>query len=322
MHSDKICELDSQVSYPRLPSLTALRCFEAAARLESFSRAAEALHLTHGAVSRAVRLVEDDLGTALFERRNRRVFLTDHGRRLAHSVREGFGLIGRAAQDIRNSGTLGTITLSCEPTLLMRWLIPRLPTFHAAHPEIEIHLVAAGGPVRLGGGIDLAIRRSDFPLSDDVRADALFDELTGPVCRADMIDRFFCESNGTPMLRADAPLLHTRTRPDAWATWAQASGASLATGPVRIFEHFYLSLQAASAGIGVAIGPWQMVRDEIGSEMLAAPMGFVEDGSRYSLLSPSDRSPRIVVARDTILSWSRTASAMNPVVTQQPSAGY
>lgn len=311
MRSDTDRQPGSQIGDSRLPPITALRCFEAAARLESFSRAADMLNLTHGAVSRAVRLIEDDLGAALFERRSRRVYLTDQGRRLAQSVRDGFGMIGRAAQDIRDAATSGTITLSCEPTLLMRWMIPRLPAFHAAYPEIEIHLVAAGGPVRLGYGIDIAIRRSDFALPTDVCADTLFEERTGPVCRADMVDRFFIASDDAVTLRADAPLLHTRTRPGAWTTWAEASGASPAAGPVRVFEHFYLSLQAASAGIGVAIGSWKMVRDEIKSGMLAAPAGFTADGSHYVLLSSSNRSPRIAAACDTILNWSRTAAAMD-----------
>ncbi|WP_246802632.1 LysR family transcriptional regulator [Ensifer sp. ENS02] len=90
MSSDHFGELHSQMSATRLPPLAALRCFEAAARLESFSRAADALHLTHGAISRAVRLIEDELGVALFERRSRRVFLTEAGRKLAAAVREGF----------------------------------------------------------------------------------------------------------------------------------------------------------------------------------------------------------------------------------------
>lgn len=314
MRSDTVRQPDSQIGDLRMPPITALRCFEAAARLESFSRAADALHLTHGAVSRAVRLIEDDLGTALFERRSRRVFVTDHGRQLAQAVREGFGLIGRAAQDIRDSGALGPITLSCEPTLLMRWLIPRLPAFYAEHPEIEIHLVAAGGPIRLGSGIDLAIRRSDFALSDDMRADALFNERTGPVCRADMVDRFLTAIDGTPTLRSDAPLLHTRTWPDAWATWGKVSGAPLPAGPPRTFEHFYLSLQAASAGIGVAIGSWQMVRDESASDVLVAPFGFVDDGTRYVLLSAAERSPRVAASRNAILAWSRTASVLECAV--------
>lgn len=231
MDADTIGEAGSQIGGGRLPPLAALRCFEAAARLESFSRAADALHLTHGAVSRAVRLIEDDLGVALFERRSRRVFLTDHGRRLAHAVREGLNLIGRAAQDIRDSGKAGPVTLSCEPTLLMRWLIPRLPAFQAAHSGIAVHLVAAGGPVHFGNGIDLAIRRSDFVLSPDMQADLLFEERVGPVCRADLIDRFFDGSGGAAKPRTDATLLHSQSRPDAWATYCDHSGAERPAGP-------------------------------------------------------------------------------------------
>lgn len=101
MISDKNGEYGSQNTGARLPSLLALRCFEAAARLENFSRAADELHLTHGAVSRAVRLLEDDLGVALFDRRSRRVYLTDAGHQLSKAVAAGFGLIRNAVNELR-----------------------------------------------------------------------------------------------------------------------------------------------------------------------------------------------------------------------------
>jgi DNA-binding transcriptional LysR family regulator len=117
----------------RLPSLVALRCFEAAAQLENFSRAADALHLTHGAVSRAVRLLEDELGVALFERRNRRAFRTEDGRTLARAVHEGLGLVRQATHALRQRARQPRVqVLSCEPTLLMRWRIPRWPDFQPA----------------------------------------------------------------------------------------------------------------------------------------------------------------------------------------------
>ncbi|MBB3937266.1 LysR substrate-binding domain-containing protein [Aureimonas phyllosphaerae] len=303
MNADSIGETGSRIEGGRLPPLAALRCFEAAARLESFSRAADALNLTHGAVSRAVRLLEDDLGVALFERRSRRVFLTDDGRRLAKAVREGLGLIAASADGLRDRGRAGPVTLSCEPTLLMRWLIPRLPAFHRAHPGIDVHLVAAGGPVALGGAINLAIRRSDFPLAPGTRADDLFEERMGPICRADMIDRFFDRSAKVPTLRADARLLHSQSRPNAWATWCADAGTAPPAGPSQAFEHFYLSLQAAMAGLGVAMGSWHMARDDIASGVLAAPFGFTADGSRYLLLSPEATSPQIARSRDALVSW-------------------
>jgi DNA-binding transcriptional LysR family regulator len=145
-----------------MPSLVALRCFEAAARLESFSRAADELHLTHGAISRAVRSVEEELGAQLFERRNRRVFLNAAGRLLFDGVHAGLGQMARAAEAVRQQVAGRPLLLSCEPTLLMRWLIPRWGDFQARYPQHTVHLVAGGGAVEWGRGIDLAIRRNDF----------------------------------------------------------------------------------------------------------------------------------------------------------------
>ncbi|QMV65237.1 LysR family transcriptional regulator [Pseudomonas berkeleyensis] len=300
MSSDMDSELDTQMGDARLPSLLALRCFEAAARCENFSRAAQELHLTHGAVSRAVRLLEDDLGVELFERRSRRVFLNEAGRKLARAVSDGMGLMRQATRELRASARqTRPLALSCEPTLLMRWLIPRWSAFQAHQPEREIHLLAGGGPFSFEAGIDLAIRRDDFPWPAGYHAETLFAERVGPVCRADKVEQWFT-ANG---LRSDAPLLHTRTRPSAWAEWANAAGASAADGPAQTFEHFYFSLQAAVAGLGVAIGPWHLVRDDIDSGFLGAPLGFVEDGSRYCLLSPDALAPESLQAE--LLAWLR-----------------
>ncbi len=112
-----------------ITSLPALACFRVAAELESFSKAADRLNLTHGAVSRAVRLLEEDLGTSLFERRNRAVFLTDAGRRLAQVVARGLGEIEEEAQRIKAEHANAPVTVSCEPTLMMRWLIPGCRNF-------------------------------------------------------------------------------------------------------------------------------------------------------------------------------------------------
>lgn len=264
-----------------ITSLPALACFRVAAEFESFSKAADRLNLTHGAVSRAVRLLEDDLGTPLFERRNRAVFLTDAGRRLAQVVARGLGEIEAEARLIKAEHANAPVTISCEPTLLMRWLIPRMPQFHAAHPTADVRLLAGGGPVSLGSGIDLAIRRNDFTWPETYFARHLFDERIGPVCRPEKAAAFF----NADQLHPTAKLLHTRTRPAAWATWAKITGATCPPGPRLDFEHFYFSLQAALAGLGVAIGPWHLVQNDIRDGLLVAPQGFREDGSAYVLLS-------------------------------------
>lgn len=277
-------------------SLNALRCFAAAAGEESFTRAAASLYLTHGAVSRAVRLLEEELGVDLFERRNRRVFLTRNGRQLYAAVREGLGIIDAAARELGKTGP--TLNVSCEPTLLMRWLIPRLPDFHAGHPDIHIQLSAGGGPVDLGQGVDLAIRRNDFAWPAHWRAALLFSERVGPVCRAADRGRMVRpDAEGRPRLAPDVVLLHSATRPDAWSNWGCLSGVPVPEASGRSFEHFYFSIQAAVAGLGMAVGPWQLVRDDCESGILAAPFGFIEDGSTYYLLAREPFEPESPAGR-------------------------
>ena len=285
-----------------LPSLTALRCFEVAARTEHFGRAADELHLTHGAISRAVRLLEEDLGVRLFERRQRRVFLTEAGERLYRAVREGLGGIRQTAQALRQQSRPQSLVLSCEPTLLMRWLIPRWPAFQALHPELDVHLMAGGGALSFDSGIDLAIRRNDFHWPEELHSQLLFEERTGPVCQPGKVAQFFERREEGWALRPSAPRLHTKTRPSAWQAWQQHAGLPAdAKAPGQRFEHFYFSLQGAVAGLGVAIGPYRQVCDDIEAGLLAAPLGFVPDGSGYHLLAPAKPEPGS--PHETLANW-------------------
>lgn len=305
MKTDTLGDKNSQTAKRRLPPLSALRCFEMAARLESFTRAAAALHLTHGAISRAVGALEDDLQTALFERRSHRVFLTDAGRELLQTVENAFDQLETTARRLRTPSPSAPLVLSCEPTLLMRWLIPRIPAFYAAHPGISLQLVAGGGPFSFKDGIDLAIRRQDFPWPADAHADWLFDESVGPVCRPDRSAHWAPLHNGQPRLARDAPRLHSATRPQAWSHWLEATASPTPEPAEQVFEHFYFSLQAAVAGLGLAIAPWQLVRDDLQSGLLVAPWGFVPDGSAYYLLRR--QTPEPDGAMTALLAWLRSA---------------
>ncbi|MFP3615310.1 LysR substrate-binding domain-containing protein, partial [Paraburkholderia sp. SIMBA_050] len=131
-----------------------------------------------------------------------------------------------------------------------------------------------------------AIRRDDFTWPAGYHAERLFAEKVGPVCRPDKVDPWFSDSRDGRALKRGAPRLHTRTRPDAWKEWAAVAHQPAGSGRGQMFDHFYFSLQAAVAGLGVAIGPWHLVRDDLASGVLVAPMGFVEDGSHYCLLTP------------------------------------
>ncbi|HHL0960045.1 TPA: LysR family transcriptional regulator [Serratia marcescens] len=296
MNSDNLGEKNSRKTGRPLP-LGGLRCFEAAARLESFTQAAQGLNLTHGAVSRAVRALEEELGVALFERRHRRVLLTAAGRKLFQATQQAFGILDHTALELRQQALDAPLVLSCEPTLLMRWLIPRLPAFQQAHPDINLQLVAGGGPFSFHDGITAAIRRNDFDWGKQVHSLALFSEKVGPVCQPEALARMTIAKGSLRSLRPGTKLLHSATRPDAWRHWAQQQGMTLAGHSEQRFDHFYFSLQAAVAGLGIAIGPWLQVRDDLAAGLLSAPFGFTPDGSGYYLLSPQAIVPGSALAR-------------------------
>lgn len=273
--------------WPDLPPLGTLVAFESAVRLGSVTAAAAELHLTHGAVSRQIQSLERSLGLSLFERRNRAIVPTQDAADYASEITDALNLLSSATRRVQRVRHTDHLVLSCEPTLLMRWLLPRLPALYEAVPGVDLHLSGAGGRIDLARqGVDIAVRRNDFPMPRDMDSTILTTEKIGPVC--------------SPVLAAkissvrdleSAPLLHSATRPGAWADWQTHAAAP----PFRIrsettFEHFYLSLQAAAAGVGVAIGPYALVVDDLRDGRLAAPFGFVEDGTNYVFLSrePSD----------------------------------
>ena len=264
-----------------LPPLNALLPFEATVRHASMTAAAQELHVTHGAVSRQVKNLERSLGTSLFERQTRALRPTPEARQLAAVIRDALDQIDAAAQQISHRTPTGPLTLSCEPTLLMRWLIPRLPELAAEVPDAAVHLSAAGGPVSFErDDVDLAIRRDDFRFPEGVSRTRLFGERIGPVCRPDL----------APALTAtgcvsQVALLHTATRPEAWDDWRRITGLKAEPASEQTLEHFYLTLQAAAAGVGVAIAPYAVVCDDLERGQLVAPFGFVPDATSYYLLS-------------------------------------
>ncbi|QYG07549.1 LysR substrate-binding domain-containing protein [Janthinobacterium sp. PAMC25594] len=285
----------------RQTALGSLRFFEAAARLGSFVQAADELHVTHGAVSRQIRLLETSLGTALFERRNRGVFLTAPGAQLRDAVQQAFERLDAALDAVRQPTRPAPLVVSCEPTIAMKWLIPRLGDFYQRHPEVPLHLFASGGPVAFQrDAVDVALRRNDFAWDAALHAEKVCDEWIAPVCAPALLRQ------GRLDLSAQR-LLHTASRPAAWAHWRAVGtddgSSSLGHGDSQTYEHFYLSLQAACAGLGVAVGSVFMVREDIDSGRLVAPQGFRRDGSGYFLLSPLlfDGDAR----RATLLHWLR-----------------
>lgn len=258
----------------KLPPLSTLRFFDIAAKAGSFVKAAQELNVTHSAISRQIRLLEEHLGVELFERRNRAVFLTPEGQLLLQTTRGMFEQLSAVVEQIKTNAAPDVVSLSCEPTIAMKWLIPRLTDFYQRYPHITVHLVAAGGAIDFAKThVDLALRRNDFSWGGQIHAMKVCSEQMGAVS---------LRSGGSMML----PLLVSVSRPDAWKTWQQKSGVDLTGCKYVTYEHFYLCIQAALAGQGTALASFLMVIDEIQSGQLQPSGGFIPDGSAYYLLSP------------------------------------
>ncbi len=262
-----------------LPSFDDLRAFETVARLGSVRAAAGELALTHGAVSRRISKLAMDLGLRLVEPEGRGLRLTQHGEALARAMTTSVALVSSALEAIRASTPVRAIVLSCERSVAMRWLIPRLSTFQDRHPEIEVHLSVGGGALdAVRDRATLAIRRLDFPVGSDWTVTRLMDEEVGPVMRPAMAERF---------QSGDYVALGARTRPDAWRRWADANPDAPVPRTTRLLDHHFLIGEAAANGLGVAMCPRLVAMDDVSTHRLVAPLGFTPDGSRYGLLQPA-----------------------------------
>lgn len=261
-----------------MPSLDDLRAFAAVVRLGSVRAAATELALTHGAVSRRVSKLADDLKLQLLEPDGRGVRPTRDGSRLAEAATDALKGIAASLTEIRSSSDAQPIVLSCERSLAMRWLIPRLSDFQDRHPGIDVHLSTGGGALDFARDrITLAIRRLDFPLAPDWAVTTLTQEAVGPVMRPDLAQRF---ADGGYLA------LGSLTRPEAWKNWLVSRPDMPTPRDVRLYDHHFMMLEAAANGLGVALSPRIIAMDDIATGRLLAPAGFDKDGTSYGLIRP------------------------------------
>ncbi|MFB0823814.1 transcriptional regulator GcvA [Chromobacterium violaceum] len=276
-----------------LPPLNALRAFEAAAVRQSFSEAAELLHVTHGAVSRQIRLLEAWLGTPLFERHHRQVRLTDAGRGYLADVRAALERIETASARLRQ-GPL-PLRVNAPATFTLRWLIPRLSRFQLAHPHVEVKLTTSSDPVaQLADSFEVAIRGGPQALPGFI-AHEFLQESRLPVCSPGLLERLPLASP-TDLVRHT--LLHTAGSPEFWPQWLDAAGVpDLQPAASLTLEHFYLTLQAALDGLGVALGPSRLIADDLAAGRLVQPFAGprLEDW-RYFAYVPETRDGHPAVA--------------------------
>ncbi|HRN62582.1 MAG TPA: LysR family transcriptional regulator [Luteimonas sp.] len=285
-----------------LPPLNALRAFEAAARLGSLGRAAAELHVTHGAVSRQVKLLEDDLGTALFVREGRGLRLTAAGRQLRDTAGAAFEQIEATVRSLRRGTDPGTRVIGCPGSVLARWMIPRLDRLQRDLPGLRLHLSAHEGDFDPAlPGLDAALLIGEPPWPAQWRVHALAPERIGPVL--DPRHPAFARLSGQPAAALlGEELLHTTSRPQAWPEWARRQG--LDAGQLRLgngFEHLYYLLEAAVAGLGVAIAPEPLVAGDLAAGRLVAPWGFVDTEAQWCLCTRADADPQL----ERLADWLR-----------------
>ncbi|SDR45203.1 transcriptional regulator, LysR family [Rhizobiales bacterium GAS113] len=294
----------------KLPSLNALRAFEAAARHESVTQAAEELGVSHSAVSQQVRSLEEHLGQMLFHRNGRRVEPTETARVLLEEVRSAFDRIAIAVGQFSARSGNATITVNATPSFAMRWLIPRSSAFQLENPTVSVVVETSASDAidHLTKSYDFIFRRAPMHKTDHSCIKLLDDHSTA-VMSPQLVSTMRCEA---PDDLKQGVLLHLKSRPDAWRLWFEASGIStIDSPPGPYYEHFFLSLQAAISGLGIAVGPLCFVEDDLASNRLVAP--FPEQilaGPGFHVLYPSIamRSRHHRAFLDALLLAARTGS--------------
>lgn len=248
---------------PKVPPLTALRAFEAAARLGGFAAAAAELGISPGAITAHIKAMEADLGAALFERHARGVRLTALAERVLPEMSAGFDALGKAVQTLRAEAAPQVVHIATLPAIAQLWLSPRLPGLRSAAPEISVSITAMEEPPNLKrAAFDLCLFYGEG-LGQVVAEDVIF-----PVCAPALAD---CLQTSADMRQL--PCLSDAVWAGDWALWAEAAGLAgfVPRGPV--FSLYALAVEEAAHGAGVLIGHEALVARHLAQGRLVAPMG-------------------------------------------------
>ncbi|UWP94818.1 transcriptional regulator GcvA [Aliiroseovarius crassostreae] len=286
----------------RLPPLTALRAFDAAARHMSFQKAASELHVTPAALSFQIKSLEEHLGGALFYRLNRAVELTEAGKALAPGAQEGFETLTAAWRAARRSLETNVLTVTAGPAFTSKWLAPRMYAFAQSHPEVELRFAASLQMVDLSRDeVDVAIRFGYGP-DGGLFSHPLSEEWITPVMTPEMAQRY-----PTPDALLQAPLISDHSidflqpRCD-WAAWFRAAGIEAQPGPALSFNQADHALDAAMAGAGVALGRRFFVSKDLMEGRLVAPYGVaISTRAHFRFLCALGRETRPEIK--ALLDW-------------------
>lgn len=257
-------------------SLNSLKFFYFVARYDSVTVAAEKLFVTQGAVSKQLKSLEEMLGFALFIREGKKLQLTGDGEVLFDCCQQVFPQIDQCLVQLKaQAQTRKTLILSCEPTIAMKWLIPRLVQFKLRYPEIDISLLTAGGEADFKAqNIDLALRRNDFEWGKAVYSEKIADEYILCVARKNNPD-------------STQQLFISSSRPKIWTHLKDVYKTQFKHCQKQSLEHFYLCIEACLAGLGATIVSGYMVEKELDYQVFEMLTPIEPDGSAYYLLSAS-----------------------------------
>lgn len=286
-----------------LPSLNALRAFEATARHLSMTRAAEELHVTPGAVSLQIRELETALGLPLFQRRPRALVLTPEGTAYAGRIQAAFALIREATADVTVKRRAAPLSVTCTASVAAQWLLPRLAAFQAELPGIDIQINSSNRVFDLErDGIDLAIRHGSGQY-EGLSTVLWMDDALLPVLSPELVRRAGGAITDVTDL-AEIPLLHDESTDD-WRKWLSEMGADdIDASRGAVFSGGNGAIEAALAGLGVALVRYAFVEREITAGRLVAPFSHtITQSSAYYLVSPFSalRRPEVVALRDWLL---------------------
>lgn len=286
----------------RLPPLSSLRAFEAAARHGSFKQAAGELAVTPTAVSHQIRFLEDYTGLALFERRVRKVVLTEAGARLYPVLRDGFNAFEAALAQLTGDGTRSEVRISATSAFTAQWLVPRVARFGARHPGIDLQLHALDAPVDVAAGeADIAIRYGRGPYPGTV-AEPMFSDRFAPVASPALGSLARADLLRLPLI--DFRWLHADPRNPTWASWHAAAGLPWTSPPGQLrFSDEGHAIRAALAGQGIALLSLALVGDDLAHARLVQPFGPEIAGHTYHLVTSAGRTPPAHV--QAALDWLR-----------------
>lgn len=263
-----------------LPSLNALRAFEAMARTGSATRAAAELNVTHSAVSRQVKALEAQLGLRLFEGPRHALTLTTAGRGLLPGLTAAFDQIAAAVAATRGTGR--DLHVAVNASLAVKWLIPRLADFSRRHPEVRVHLVELAPQAVSRRGADVLLRLLDASRIETLGAAVIIPNAVGPVIAPALARSLAGEDARAAVLAA--PRLAARTHASVWKDWAALSGWRPVPAPERAVAHLHFALDGALAGWGAAVLPWALTAEAVADGRLLAPFGFARDGGAVAAL--------------------------------------